>query len=540
MFKRIGILGGGQLAMMMTQAAHKLGHRVFILDPTEGCPASIVGAIHHVGSFRDSTTIRTFVAETKIDVLTWDIESVNADTLIELKEEGNVDVHPDPRLLKTIQNKWDQKYMLHANGFEKSTNQVWSVDMIKDNTTYILKTKYGGYDGKGVWRIDTIEEMNQIIKESGLPRKQFYCEEYIDHICEFAIQICLHNSKIVGIYPLVHTVQDPEYGICLETHTFPDKLEEPLEYSDFRKIENEAVKICKLLAKLMSDYTGNTYTGILSVEFFLTMEDKLLINELSPRVHNSGHYTIEGCLVSQFESHINLITDPDFYGNINTQLIHPEKDTVMVNILGGREYDENIPTESGVYMHWYHKNKKNGDTYKLNRKIGHYTYEREPSMERQYIYVIMGSSSDLPQMQPCIDLIKRFGVSCHIDVISAHRTPDLMFEFAHNVQKWGGKVVIAAAGGAAHLPGMVASITNLPVIGVPIETKALGGQDSLYSIVQMPDGVPVATVGIGKSKNAAILAFKILGRFDIIQELKKDNEYKVSRQREDVSMMFNE
>jgi phosphoribosylaminoimidazole carboxylase len=539
MFKRIGILGGGQLAMMMTQAAHKLGHRVFVLDPTEGCPASIVGAIHHVGSFRDSTTIHTFVTEANLDVLTWDIESVDADTLIKLKKEGNVEVHPDPRLLKTIQNKWDQKYMLHLNGFKKVTNDMYSVDMIEDNTTYILKTKYGGYDGKGVWRIETIDEMNQIIKESGLPRKQFYCEEYINHACEFAMQICLHNSNIVSIYPLVHTVQDPEYGICLETHTYLDnkKLEETIEHSEFRQLEQKAKRIAKDLGDLLSDYTENTYTGILAVEFFLTMDDELLINELSPRVHNSGHYTIEGCYTSQFESHISLITDSDFYGDINTQLIHPEKDTVMVNILGGREYKKTIPIDSHVDMHWYHKNKKNGDTYKLNRKIGHYTYEREPSIDRQDIYVIMGSKSDLPQMQPCIDLIKTFNVSCHVDVISAHRTPDLMFEFAHNVQKWGGKVVIAAAGGAAHLPGMVASITNLPVIGVPIETKALGGQDSLYSIVQMPDGVPVATVGIGKSKNAAILAFKILGRFDIINKLKGENITKVFRQRDDVSIL---
>ena len=386
--------------------------RVFVLDPIRGCPASTVGAIQHVGSFRDNTNIRTFVAETKLDILTWDIESVNADTLIELKKEGNIEVHPDPQLLKIIQNKWDQKYMLHKNGFEKYTNNVYSIDRIENNTTYILKTKYGGYDGKGVWRIETINEMNQIIKESGLPRKQFYCEEYIEYAREFAIQICLHNSKVVGIYPLVHTIQDPTYGICLETHTFPDnkKILNPdtIQYSEFKKLNNDAIKIAKNLAELLLDYTENTYTGILAIEFFLTIDDTLLINELSPRVHNSGHYTIEGCHTSRFESHISLITNPIFYREINTQLVHPEKDTVMVNILGGREYKKHIPSEYHVNMHWYHKHKKNGDTYKLNRKIGHYTYEREPSIERQDIYVIIGSSSDLPQMQPCIDLIKRF------------------------------------------------------------------------------------------------------------------------------------
>ena len=147
---------------------------------------------------------------------------------------------------------------------------MYSIDRIENNTTYILKTKYSGYDGKGVWRIETINEMNQIIKESGLPRKQFYCEEYIEYAREFAIQICLHNSKVVGIYPLVHTIQDPTYGICLETHTFSDnkKILNPdtIQYSEFKKLNNDAIKITKNLAELLLDYTENTYTGILAIE----------------------------------------------------------------------------------------------------------------------------------------------------------------------------------------------------------------------------------------------------------------------------------
>jgi phosphoribosylaminoimidazole carboxylase PurE protein len=134
-------------------------------------------------------------------------------------------------------------------------------------------------------------------------------------------------------------------------------------------------------------------------------------------------------------------------------------------------------------------------------------------------------------MEGCINLLKEHEIPHKVDIVSAHRTPEWMFTFGRNVEKWGAKVVIAAAGGAAHLPGMVASLTNLPVIGVPIETKALGGQDSLYSIVQMPDGVPVATVGIGKSKNAAILAIKILGYTDVLGKLKNANLDKVEKQR---------
>jgi 5-(carboxyamino)imidazole ribonucleotide mutase len=124
--------------------------------------------------------------------------------------------------------------------------------------------------------------------------------------------------------------------------------------------------------------------------------------------------------------------------------------------------------------------------------------------------IIMGSESDLPTMQQAADILTEFEVPYEMTVVSAHRTPKRMVEFAQSAQARGLKIIIAGAGGAAHLPGMTASLTPLPVIGVPIPTKDLGGLDSLYSIVQMPGGVPVATVGIGGGKNAGLLAVKIL------------------------------
>ena len=122
----------------------------------------------------------------------------------------------------------------------------------------------------------------------------------------------------------------------------------------------------------------------------------------------------------------------------------------------------------------------------------------------------MGSKSDLETMQPAADILAEFGVPCEVKVVSAHRTPEAMVEYAKTARSRGLKVVIAGAGGAAHLPGMVASLTTLPVIGVPVQTPALGGVDSLYSIAQMPAGVPVATVSIGNGKNAGLLALRIL------------------------------
>jgi 5-(carboxyamino)imidazole ribonucleotide mutase len=126
------------------------------------------------------------------------------------------------------------------------------------------------------------------------------------------------------------------------------------------------------------------------------------------------------------------------------------------------------------------------------------------------IGIIMGSDSDLPTMQEAIQVCEQFTITYEVAIVSAHRTPQKMVEYAQNAHIRGIKVIIAGAGGAAHLPGMVASLTPLPVIGVPIKTSALQGIDSLYSIVQMPKGIPVATVAIGNAQNAGLLAIQIL------------------------------
>lgn len=124
--------------------------------------------------------------------------------------------------------------------------------------------------------------------------------------------------------------------------------------------------------------------------------------------------------------------------------------------------------------------------------------------------VIMGSQSDLPTMQAAVDILKRFHIPYEVDIVSAHRTPDKLVRYSRSAASRGLQVIIAGAGGAAHLPGMVAAITPLPVIGVPIKTSTLNGQDSLLSIVQMPRGIPVATVAIGNAMNAGLLAVRCL------------------------------
>ena len=130
------------------------------------------------------------------------------------------------------------------------------------------------------------------------------------------------------------------------------------------------------------------------------------------------------------------------------------------------------------------------------------------------VAVIMGSDSDLPTMQPAVTILASLGVTAEVRVLSAHRTPLEMVAFAQQAAGRGLKVIIAGAGGAAHLPGMVASLTHLPVIGVPVQSRALSGVDSLHSIVQMPAGIPVATVAIGNGTNAGLLAAQILATSD--------------------------
>ena len=143
--------------------------------------------------------------------------------------------------------------------------------------------------------------------------------------------------------------------------------------------------------------------------------------------------------------------------------------------------------------------------------------------DKPLIGILMGSDSDWPTMKEAAEILDEFNIQYEKKVVSAHRTPDLMARYGKEAGGRGIKIIIAGAGGAAHLPGMLAAYTTLPVIGVPVKTSALGGLDSLYSIVQMPNGVPVATVAIGKAKNAGLLALRMLGMNDrdISEKLQK-------------------
>ena len=152
-------------------------------------------------------------------------------------------------------------------------------------------------------------------------------------------------------------------------------------------------------------------------------------------------------------------------------------------------------------------------------------------MNKPLVGIIMGSDSDLPVMNAAAEILKEFGIAFELTIVSAHRTPQRMMEYAQTAEERGLDVIIAGAGGAAHLPGMVAAVTPLPVIGVPVQTTSLQGLDALLSIVQMPGGVPVATVAINNAKNAGILAAQILGvKYPDVRT--KVSEYKAKLEQE--------
>lgn len=282
-----------------------------------------------------------------------------------------------------------------------------------------------------------------------------------------------------------------------------------------------------------------------------------MVNEIAPRPHNSGHATIQAVpQMSQFKIQLCSILDtipPDFK-------IRPRVDkAIMLNILGGatpEAHDKlcgltNTYTEGmDSHLHLYGKKSMPG------RKIGHINFtssadidleetikpfvnevnamradrmaakqaQMRPTAEQPkptsrssrnrdapLVVVTMGSDSDLSVLRAGLDMLEKFGVPYDCTITSAHRTPARMTELAKGAAARGVKVLISAAGGAAHLPGMLASETPLPVIGVPVKATHLDGVDSLHSIVQMPRGIPVATVGINNSTNAALLAVRILG-----------------------------
>lgn len=531
--RTIGILGGGQLGRMIVEAANRLNVKTVILD-APGSPAKQINSVteHVNGSFANPDDIEKIAA--KCDVLTVEIEHVDVPTLIGLQEKfPNLKIYPSPETIELIQDKYLQKQHLIKNKIavtESVSIDTASVSALKEvgeklGYPYMLKSKTLAYDGRGNFIIKNegkIPEALEFLKDRPL-----YAEKWAPFKKELAVMIVRSIDGRVFSYPTVETVhKDNICFLCYAPARIPDSVQ--------------------LKAKLLAENAVRAFPGcgIFGVEMFYLEDGELLINEIAPRPHNSGHYTIDACVTSQFEAHVRAVLNLPMPKNFSA-LTTSETNAIMLNILGD-EKEKNKELQickraletpgSSVYLY--------GKESRPKRKMGHVNVVTSSmeECERRMSYVIgklkeppkisaatkmvneaekaplvgviMGSDSDLPVMSAACEILEQFEVPFEVTIVSAHRTPHRMSKYAIEASQRGIKAIIAGAGGAAHLPGMVAAMTPLPVIGVPVKGSCLDGVDSLHSIVQMPRGVPVATVAINNSTNAALLAIRLIGAFD--------------------------
>lgn len=535
----IGILGGGQLGRMLVEAASRLNIKTVILESGDSSPAKQINANgeHLDGSFNNIDDIRKLA--NKCDILTVEIEHVDTNALKLIQKETGIKIYPSPETLEIIKDKYRQKeHLIDYNVAVAESLSVESTELALENIgskfgyPFMLKSKTLAYDGRGNYVVKNKSYIPEALKV--LADRPLYAEKWAPFVKELAVMVVRNPENEVYSYPTVETIH--RNNIC---HTV---------YAPARVNDTIQEKAQILAKKAVSTFSG---AGIFGVEMFLLPNGELLVNEIAPRPHNSGHYTIDACVTSQFEAHIRSITGLPMPKNF-TCFSTPQTNSIMLNVLG---FDEpngeielckralNIPNAS-VYLY--------GKSTRPNRKMGHINIvsgsmndceRRLAFIEGQnteienkedeslipgtsktpLVGVIMGSDSDLPVMSAGCNILKKFGVPFEVTIVSAHRTPQRMAKYAIDAPKRGLKCIIAGAGGAAHLPGMVAAMTPLPVIGVPVKGSTLDGVDSLHSIVQMPRGIPVATVAINNATNAALLAIRILGAFDFkwITEMEK-------------------
>jgi phosphoribosylaminoimidazole carboxylase len=391
----------------------------------------------------------------------------------------------------------------------------------------MLKSRRDAYDGRGNAVAQSSEALPLAISSLGGIERGLYAEKWAPFVKELAVMVARGRNGCIRSFPVVETTHLS--NIC-------NTVEAPA------RIPPEVATLAMQVAeRAVGSLTG---AGMFGVELFLLEDGSVLLNEVAPRPHNSGHYTIEACYVSQYEQHLRCVLGLPL-GDPNMKV----PASLMYNILGEADGEEGFAiahatmrramTVPGASVHWYEK-----PEIRKQRKMGHITvvgpssetvrarmdwiintkgiqeYPQESALtatestlapSASPVGIIMGSDSDLPVMALAAEVLDSFGVAYELTVVSAHRTPERMVAYAQNAHKRGVKVIIAGAGGAAHLPGMVASLTPLPVVGVPVKGSHTDGLDSLLSIVQMPRGIPVATVAIQNATNAGLLAVRILG-----------------------------
>lgn len=356
MNKRIGIVGGGQLARMMADPAKKLGLSLTVIDPTPNSPAGQV-AEEITADFNDEKALRELAKNS--DVITVEIEVTNEEGLKNLLEEfdkNGVPVHPSPKTLATIQDKLLQKQFLKKNNiltpeFIKVLNKEDILNASKKfGYPVVLKARTGAYDGRGNALIKNENGIEKALDK--LSGRKLYIEKFVPFTKELAVIVARSTKGEIVTYPVVETIHKNNILHYLLSPAPVDK--------------KVAAKAKRLAIDTMQHLKG---AGVFGIEMFLTKDGEVLINEIAPRVHNSGHHTIEANKTSQFEQHIRAITDMPL-GPVDAS----SPAAVMINILGDRigkadpkgiEIAEKIP---GVKVHIYGKHET-----KPERKMGHIT-----------------------------------------------------------------------------------------------------------------------------------------------------------------------
>ncbi|KAE8211831.1 hypothetical protein CF327_g4467 [Tilletia walkeri] len=622
--RTVGVLGAGQLGRMFVEAAARLNVRVLLLDSGNNAPAKQISVLqpssssandddsqlgHIDGPFSDPASIQALAK--RADILTIEIEHVNTATLQSVLDAKLVsDVQPRPATIALIQDKYAQKLHLQYHKLplgefrivgpapedaDKPSSSDIAAAQLADakiagevyGFPFMLKSRRHAYDGKGNAVVRSADTLEATVKTLGKEGKQgLYAERWVPFQLEVAVMVVRSVTGEVRAYPAVETVHRD--NIChtvtapLRPHFTPTKIHNQtagpssiaMTAAGFpdETLAHRAETIAK---QAVASFEG---AGVFGVEIFLSSTGELLINEIAPRPHNSGHYTIEACETSQYENHLRAILG---WPLGSTALKVPAAG--MINILGLSDLDvDKIAVERtyamavrslsvpGSTVHLYGK-----QGCRVGRKMGHVTVvgatdaivaerlqiiddalerarssaEKASSLDTDLtisgaikeaatnatsssssstakaieptakdwshphplVGIVMGSDSDLPTMLPAAQILSHFQIPYELTIVSAHRTVDRLVSYARTARARGLRAIVAGAGGAAHLPGMLAAQTVLPVVGVPVKGSALDGVDSMHSILQMPRGIPVATVAINNSTNGALLAIRMLG-----------------------------
>jgi phosphoribosylaminoimidazole carboxylase PurK protein len=346
---RIGIVGGGQLGRMLTEAAKPMGFEITVLETGYPSPAAQAGARQIEGSIKDPAAIRSLAGE--VDVMTWEIEHIDTEALSELA----IPVHPAPETLVMIKDKLQQKQYLRQRGIPVADYAAIEDDSdirraFHDFGSVILKTRFGGYDGRGNQVLRNNPEEWPAAREK-LGVTSLYAEQVLPFQKELAVIAARNRAGDIATYPVVETVQKD--NICHIVLAPADIV--PDAYYAAEEIAHETLKHMQ-------------GAGVFGIEMFLTEDDEVVVNEIAPRVHNSGHHTIEANKTSQFEQHIRAITGLPLG---STEMIAP---AAMINILGERNGEvelkglDKVLAIPDAHVHLYGKSPT-----KVARKMGHIT-----------------------------------------------------------------------------------------------------------------------------------------------------------------------